>query len=435
MNGSAVLILCGLLPIVFYSGLAVQSLRDFSRSRLEEICRHRKQEERFSFILRHHEQAMLSWEIVHLTGQLLTILAGLVWMELLPTAQLEWEPATIVRGLFLFALLSFASNVLPWTVARVAGESFLCRTWPVSRVLLSLLKPLLWLTGGLDTVVHRLSGVKEPEHDDGATITEEILTVVDEGQREGVLESEARTMIHRVMELQAADVADIMVPRTDMTCIQVDSSLESARIKLLKAGHSRVPIIGESPDDIIGILYAKDLLNHLNSDEKQTSGLREIVREPFYIPETTGIDTLLQMMKAKRVHLAIVLDEYGGVAGLATMEDILEEIVGEIVDEYDDAKAEQFRSISPGVTEVDARMHVDDVNKRLKLGLPVDRDYDTVGGFTFDVLGRIPTSGESFLWEQSRFTVLEADKRRIVRLRIEANHTLETGTEEPLKQA
>ncbi len=136
----------------------------------------------------------------------------------------------------------------------------------------------------------------------------------------------------------------------------------------------------------------------------------DIVRQPFYVPESTGIDTLLQMMKTQRVHLAIVLDEYGGVAGLATMEDILEEIVGEIVDEFDNAETEPFRQISDAVTEVDARVHVDDVNERLKLALPDDRDYDTtIGGFAFSVLGHIPTAGESFEWEQAQFTILEAD--------------------------
>jgi CBS domain containing-hemolysin-like protein len=194
-------------------------------------------------------------------------------------------------------------------------------------------------------------------------------------------------------------------------------------------------VIGESTDDIIGILYAKDLLNYLSSDGSSTTTLKEIVREPFYVPETTGIDTLLQMMKSQRVHLAIVLDEYGGVAGLATMEDILEEIVGEIVDEFDDAEAEQFRTISVGVIDVDARVHVDDVNERLKLELPDDRDYDTIGGFAYSVLGRIPASGESFHWEQTRFTIVEADKRKIMRLRIEVDSTLSTETANTLEQS
>jgi CBS domain containing-hemolysin-like protein len=148
------------------------------------------------------------------------------------------------------------------------------------------------------------------------------------------------------------------------------------------------------------------------------------VREPYYVPETMGIDTLLQTLKRQRVHLAIVLDEYGGVAGLVSLEDILEEIVGEIADEYDLAVAEQIDMISPGVMELDARVHVDDLNERFEYGLPEDGDFETIGGFVFSILGRIPVSGEDFTWQNLRFTVLDADKRKINRLRIEVDYSL-----------
>ena len=148
-------------------------------------------------------------------------------------------------------------------------------------------------------------------------------------------------MIDRVMELHDEDAAAVMTPRTDMICLRVDASLEDARRQLLEAGHTRVPVIGETTDDIVGILYAKDILGHLKVDVSSApGGLREVVREPFYVPETTGIDTLLETLKHEQVHLAIVLDEYGGVAGLVTLEDILEEIVGEIEDEYEPQEEE-----------------------------------------------------------------------------------------------
>ncbi len=422
------------LIIVFLSALAAYSLRDFSRSRLEEICRSRDREQRFGMILRHHEQATLAWESVFLISLIVTLVVGARWLELPLSEFGDWDPTSVGRAILFCAILIGFAIVLPWSISRVAGEQLIYFSWSTTRGLLVVLKPAIWLCGWVDTIVHRLAGHQEPENGDAANITEEILTVVDEGQREGVLESEARTMIHRVMELQEADVAEIMVPRTDMTCIQVESTLQAARETLLEARHSRVPVIGESTDDIIGVLYAKDLLNYLSSDGSSKTTLRDIVREPFYVPETTGIDTLLQMMKTQRVHLAIVLDEYGGVAGLATMEDILEEIVGEIVDEFDDAEAEQFRTISVGVIDVDARVHVDDVNEKLDLQLPDDQDYDTIGGFAFSVLGRIPKSGESFHWEQTRFTILEADKRKIMRLRIEVDPTISAETAKSFKE-
>lgn len=436
MNGVYLLLMLGvLLPIVFCSALAGHSLRDFSRSRLEEICRKRKQEQRFGTILRLHEQALLGWDIVCVVSLVTLFMTSTLYLGIIPRADGVWQPWLIFQAALVMIALAFVSVILPWTVSRVAGEPFLYLFWPTTRGMLTAMKPVIWLAGWLDTIVHRLSGRKEPEDGDAANITEEILTVVEEGQREGVLESEARTMIRRVMELQEDDVADIMVPRTDMYSIQVDSTLEMAREKLLEAGHSRVPIIGESPDDIIGILYAKDLLNYLNNQNGPPATLRDIVREPFYIPETTGIDTLLQMMKAKRVHLAVVLDEYGGVAGLVTMEDILEEIVGDIVDEFDATQADQFRTVSASVTEVDARVHVDDVNERLGLELPDDRDFDTIGGFVFSVLGRIPISGESFQWQETGFTILEADKRKISRVRIEKEQPVEASSTRSAKQA
>ena len=227
-------------------------------------------------------------------------------------------------------------------------------------------------------------------------------------------------MIHRVMELQEEDTAAIMTPRTDMFCIEADSTIEQARERFLEAGHSRVPVIGKTTDDIVGVLYAKDLLRYLHNDPEQTIALRDIVREPFYVPETTGIDTLLEMMKRRHVHIAIVIDEYSGVAGLVTMEDILEEIVGEIVDEYDTAEDDGIRPIEPGVIEVEARVHIDDLNERFGFDLPEDDDFDTIGGFVYTQFGHIPGQGESFTWRNLRFHVLSADKRKIHHLRIEA---------------
>jgi CBS domain containing-hemolysin-like protein len=147
--------------------------------------------------------------------------------------------------------------------------------------------------------------------------------------------------------------------------------------------------------------------------------LRDILREPVYVPVTTQIPALLELMKRKQVHIAMVLDEYGGVAGLVTMEDILEEIVGEIADEFDEHDAEQIHIVSPTIAEVDARIHLDDLNERLHYELPEDSEFDTVGGFVFSQIGRVPSVGETVSWKQWKFTVLAADRRKITRLRIE----------------
>src|SRR5690606_26794444 len=283
--------------------------------------------------------------------------------------------------------------------------------------------PLVALTNRFDTLVHRVAGRRDPGGEETSLIAEEIQSVVNEGEREGLLETRAGRMIHRIMELSEEDVGAVMTPRTEMFCIHRDVSLSDARLALLDAGHSRVPVIGDSPDDIVGLLYAKDLLRRSGNGDEDLP-LTSILREPFYIPETTAVDQLLERMKRERFHMAIVLDEYGGVLGLVTLEDILEEIVGEIEDEHDQAEEEPILQIDEWVAEVDGRVHIDDLNERFNYNLPEDEDFDTIGGFVFSELGHVPEVGETLTWQSLRMTVVEADKRRIIKLRIEVDRTL-----------
>ncbi len=205
-----------------------------------------------------------------------------------------------------------------------------------------------------------------------------------------------------------------------MECVPATATLEEARLLMVAGGHSRMPVIGSSPDDIVGILYAKELLRHMSAENgDQSLSLKDVVREPFYVPETIGIDKLLESMKRRGVHIAIVIDEYSGVAGLVTMEDVLEEIVGEIVDEYDTADDTGIRQIGPNAVDVEPWVRIDDLDEQFQFDLPDDEDYDTVGGFVYAQLGRIPKRRETVAWKQLRVTVLEADKRRILKLRVE----------------
>jgi putative hemolysin len=221
-----------------------------------------------------------------------------------------------------------------------------------------------------------------------------------------------------------------MTPRTEMHVVQVDTPLSEARRVLLEGGHSRVPVVGETTDDIIGILYAKDLLRYVHEANGQAATLRDIAREAIYVPETTGIDKLLERMKREHVHMAIVIDEYSGVAGLVTLEDILEEIVGEITDEYDEEEEEDILQIADNILEVDARVHVDELNELYQFDLPEDGDFETIGGFVFNHLGRVPKSRESFSWRNLQITVLNVGKRRINKLRIEVDRTVAATTSE-----
>lgn len=410
---------CGLLVLVTLASLAATSLREFSRSRLEDVCRASGRPELFGVILARRERAQLAVGVLHAGALVVVAVWGSWWWQQAGADWSEWSSVGLVAAGILALLV--AEVVVPWTVGRVWGERFLVGSWRGLVLVTWLLTPLSVVVGQIDRLCHRIAGRSEPVPGDLAALSEEIRSVVDEGQRGGLIETAARAMIHRVMELHDEDAAAVMTPRTDMICLRVDTSLEDARRQLLDAGHTRVPVIGETTDDIVGVLYAKDLLAHLQVETALApGGLRDVVREPFYVPETTGIETLLETLKHEQVHLAIVLDEYGGVAGLVTLEDILEEIVGEIEDEYDVGGGDLVRSIGPGVIEVDARAHIDDLNERFGYGMPEDEDYDTLGGFVITRFGRIPLPGESLEWDQWRFSVDAADKRRVRRLRVES---------------
>ena len=418
---------CGLLALVTLVSVADSSLRAFSRSRLEAICSERGRPELFGIILARRERVQLAVNCLFALSLVAAAAVCVIWWWPVPGDGRGWSRVGMIVAAV--SALLMASVILPWAVGRVWGERFLVGSWRVLCLVAMVLAPVSVIVEQLDRLCHRIAGRPEPVSGDLTDLSDEIRSVVDEGQRGGYIETSARAMIHRVMELRDEDVAEVMTPRTDMICLRADASLEDARRQLLEAGHTRVPVVGETTDDIVGILYAKDLLGHLQVDAASApGGLREIVREPFYVPETTGIDTLLETLKREQVHLAVVLDEYGGVAGLVTLEDILEEIVGEIEDEYDVGGGDLVKTIGPTMIEIDARAHIDDLNERFGYGLPEDEDYDTLGGFVITRLGRIPVPGETLEWGQWRFSIESADKRRVQRLRVEPGQVDEEPT-------
>ena len=420
-----------LMATAFWSALGCDALREFSYSRLEELCAKRGVANRFGEILKKQGEALLALEFL-LTMSTLGLAAVLCcwigWPE--ETSAINGRLKFILNYAIFAALAFVTADLLPWTIARVASERFLCRCWPAIEVLQTILTPLLWIALQLDRYAHRLAGRTELETDDTSKIEEEIRSVVEEGEREGVLESGSTAMIQRVMQLQDEDVGAILTPRTEMDCVSADLTLEEARKQLIESGHSRMPVIGDSTDDVLGILYAKDLLKALapTRNGQIIPVLRDIIREPVFVPMTTAIPSLLELMKRQKIHIAIVHDEYGGVAGLVTMEDILEEIVGEISDEYDDEQAsDDIRELSPTTVEVSARVRLDELNRRFDFELPEDGEFDTVGGFVFSQKGSMPSSGESFAWHKLLFTVLNADARVVKRLRIERTNSASNG--------
>lgn len=224
-------------------------------------------------------------------------------------------------------------------------------------------------------------------------------------------------MLQGVLEVSATHVRDIMVPRSHMVVLDLEDPYDELLDTILASGHSRFPVIGDDRDQIIGILLAKDLLQRFRSDQQPRElDLRELLRDPVFIPESKRLNALLTQFRESHNHMAIVVDEYGGVAGLATIEDVLEQIVGDIDDEHDPEEADNIQVQDDGRIIVLALTRIDDFNEYFDIALS-DEEYDTVGGLIMHELGRVPRKGEVLEIAGVRLSVLRADRRRI--------HTLE----------
>lgn len=228
-------------------------------------------------------------------------------------------------------------------------------------------------------------------------------------------EEQQREMIEGVEHLPEKIVKDVMVPRTDTVCVESTTPIDEILSTLVESGHSRIPVYLDTIDNIIGILYAKDVLAALV--KKETVEVKRLMRPPYFVPETKRIDTLLKEFKRRHVHIAIAVDEYGGTAGIISLEDIIEEIVGEIQDEFDE-EAELLTRIADNTWQCDARIHLEDLNEALGSDLP-SGEYDSLAGYVFDLFERIPGVGEQVTSGDLRFTVEAMDGHRLITIRID----------------
>jgi len=423
------------LLIIFVFSLGARSLKSFPRHKLEEFCRRRGAEKKLSAIVKQHEDVASAVSIARtLSVSLFLIIFFISELLLRDTADsISWSeiiiPATVIAILLMF-LIMLADFWLPRALVKIWSIQIVYYGWFFWKNTAFCLYPLLWIDRITTLFFCRLAGYTESED----AFEEEIRTIVTEGHREGLLEEDAREMIEGVIELQDVTVSEIMTPRTDMLCIADTLSWEEMLQAVVATTHSRVPVYKENRDDIIGVIHMKDLLRELALNEAGTRRpWTELMSEPLFIPETKPVDTLLQEFQnvgdsndRARGHLAIVLDEYGGVAGIVTLEDILEEIVGEITDEHDEVITDdEIIEVSPDVFDVLGKVRIDDLNEQLNLRLPEEEDYDTVAGFIFSTLGHIPEVGESVDFEHDgktvRLTVTAVTRRRIENVRVERN--------------
>ena len=307
-------------------------------------------------------------------------------------------------------------ELLASIIGRLWPEAWLARFSRFIRFLHFCFGPARWLLEGILRPLARVFG-RSSHRDSADILEEELLSKAEEGEREGLLESEEIDMIESIISFGDVAVSEVMTPRTEMICLDLKDPLDSNLEKAIDCGLSRIPVYSESKDNIVGILYVKDLLKSFYS--KEDIRLESIVRSPYSVSGAKKIDDLLREFKQHRLHIAIVLDEHGGTDGLVTIEDVIEEIVGEISDEYEQQEElEPIQRLADGLVTVDAAVHIDDLNEELGLGIPENDNYDTIGGFLFSSMGRIPIVGDTFDLNGVHFEVTSADERRVYRLEL-----------------
>jgi putative hemolysin len=271
-----------------------------------------------------------------------------------------------------------------------------------------LFAPVVFLVTRITRALSFLIGVKK-DRMQPLISEDEIRSIISVGEQTGVVAKEKRRMLHGIFELSKMRVRDVMIPRPEVMGIEVNSDFEKALQIAQQAHHSRFPVYEENLDNVVGIIHSKEILNYVGRAHE--FNLREIARPPYFVPDSKRIETLLQSFRQKRIHLAIVVDEYGGIEGIVTLEDIVEEIVGEIQDEYD-VEEVLVREVSPGIYLVDGSMSLRTINRRFGLHLS-EEHANTIAGFLMRTLGTIPQEGDRCESDGAIFTVLKVIDRRV----------------------
>lgn len=331
-------------------------------------------------------------------------------------ASLGWGNVGLALAIVVPVLL-LLTDALPSALARHWGDMLLLRTLPFFYILqlpVGLLVPPLH---GTRRAMLRTLGLREKSHAK-RQIVEGLREVIEESDISGDLDDSEREMIENVMEFRDVDVAAVMTPRTEIHGVDVEDGLNALVREAAECGHSRIPVYENSLDTIIGTLSARDVVQVVAENQLASASLREILHPPYFVPETKRVSELLTEFRDQKVKMAIVLDEYGGTAGLVTLGDVIAEIVGDIHDEFDEETPVPVRKLEGGVAEVEANVHVSEVNELLELAIPEEEDYETLGGYVLAVLGRFPKQGESFVRDDIEYAVIEASDRRVLKVRI-----------------
>jgi putative hemolysin len=320
--------------------------------------------------------------------------------------------ALLIVTLLVSLVTIIFGELVPKTLALAHAERYALTLARPIDLIGRVLRPVVWFLTTATHGVTRLLGVRDVSTDDAIT-SEELLILVERGSEQGTIEAEEEQMIGGVLELGEQRAHEVMVARVDMVTLEADATLAQIVDVIVGEGHSRIPVYEDNIDNIIGMLYAKDLLPYLVGEDRPPS-IRSLLRTPLFVPESMLVDDLLRSLQRRRVHIAIVLDEHGGTAGLVTIEDLLEEIVGEIQDEYDEEEP-MIVPLGEHEARIDGRTAVDDMLEHFDTALDGDdqEEFDTVGGLVYHHIGGVPAVGDSLHVDGLKITVEATDGRRV----------------------
>jgi CBS domain containing-hemolysin-like protein len=410
-----------LLLVAAVAAVQARAVRGAQRHRLQELCRRRGDPARYDQIVSSSDAiAFVSASAVVVAAAAATLLfaRGLFAMA---GGRLALQVPAVTAWI---AIEWFMLVVVPMLLTKLAGPWIVVTTWLLWRPLAVAFAPVVRLLSAASTALGRAGSGPSGAIPEDERPADELRLVVDEAHREGRLEGTARDMIRGVIGLEEVRVAQIMTPRTQMIAIPLAADWDEAVRLAAASGHTRLPVWDRSSDDVVGIIHTRDMLDRLAaglakpSTAIQPADIRPLLRPPWFVPEAMSVQTLLLEFQRGKTHMAIVTDEFGGVAGVVTIEDALEEIVGEIADEHDEAFSDGIRVVSPEVCEVLAHVPIGRLNSRLHTSLPEEAGYETVGGYLFHRCGRIPEVGERITADSVTLEVLAATRRRIDLIRI-----------------
>ncbi len=321
----------------------------------------------------------------------------------------------IASGIMIFIILVFG-EIVPKSLAVANAEVISKKVARPIEISIGLL-PLIRFFKMIINIMYYFFGRKSVREKKEIT-EEDLITLIEVGKDEGVIEEEEKKMIRNIFEFGDTMVKEVMIPRVDMDCIPSDTKLNSILKLIKKMGHSRIPVYEETVDNIIGILYAKDLLGIYEKwyTSKEKFDLKQVARKAYFVPENKKIDDLLDIFQRDKIQIAIAIDEYGGTAGLVTMEDVVEEVVGEIIDEYD-KEIKLFEITEDNTLIADGNINIEKINHILNIEIP-ENDFETLGGFIFDLLGRVPKKGEKIKYQNFQMVIERVIKNRIRRVKI-----------------